>query len=70
MLWGASAQQNSNKRTNRFVDFEGQALTVTQFSRLIGVNKRRTLYHLNKGGTRAQIAGRFGFYYKVVWLAA
>lgn len=65
LRWGTPAQQNSNKRTNRFVDFEGQSLTVAQFSRLIGVNKRRALYHLNKGRTPAQIAERYGYCVKL-----
>ena len=37
-------------------------MTVAQFSRLIGVDRRKVLKHLNKDKTPAQIAQMYGHY--------
>ena len=47
--WANIIQQNNNKRTNVFVEYEGQKLSLKQLSRLVGVNYR-TLYDRYKKG--------------------
>lgn len=47
--WADRETQNNNTRRNRFIEFNGETMTVGQWSRRIGI-KHRTLYiRINRG---------------------
>lgn len=54
--WATDAEQNSNKRTNRYVMFAGARLTFAQFSDMLGLHRVTTRRRLLRGETPEQIA--------------
>ncbi len=54
-IWATKAEQSSNTRANRFVEFQGQRLTQAQFARLVGHNQSTISYRMRAGWTAEQI---------------
>lgn len=47
--WATPEVQSNNKRNNRFVDFEGQRLTIAQWARAKDMSKQALIMRLNAG---------------------
>lgn len=47
--WATRLEQANNTRTNRFVDLDGERLTVAQLARRTGINDRTIIDRLNRG---------------------
>lgn len=47
--WATIQQQAENRRTNRYLTFEGRRLTVTQWAREIGLSKSAMFLRVSKG---------------------
>ena len=47
--WGTREQQNNNKRTNRFLIFHGETLTISQWARRLHVHFCTLQYRLRRG---------------------
>lgn len=47
--WATMAQQGSNRRTNRFVEFRGERLTIAAWARRIGIAKSSLRHRLDSG---------------------
>lgn len=47
--WATIEQQNSNKRTNVFIEYDGERMTVTQWTNHLGCGKSFIDYWLSKG---------------------
>lgn len=47
--WTTIKAQCSNRRTNRFVTYNGKTLTVSQWSERTGINKETLKHRLNRG---------------------
>ena len=43
------AEQQSNKRTNKFIEYGGQRKTISQWARYFGVGKETIQYRLSAG---------------------
>jgi hypothetical protein len=46
--WASMLEQSNNRRNNRRVTFRGKTLTVMQWSRITGVNRRTIARRLDK----------------------
>lgn len=53
--WQTAAFQNANKRTNRFIEYGGEKITVSQASKKFGLNKSTILYRLKSGWSAEKI---------------
>lgn len=49
--WATQQEQGNNRRTNRFLDFEGKRQTVTQWASEIGVHRHTIYARLERGWT-------------------
>jgi hypothetical protein len=47
--WADAKQQGNNRRTNRWIDLDGQRKTVAQWSEISGVGPKTILYRINRG---------------------
>lgn len=47
--WTNRTHQQNNRRTNRFITAHGKTMTISQWSREIGVGKQTLLARLNRG---------------------
>ncbi len=47
--WVAPRINNSNKRTNHKVEYQGQTLTVAEWSRVLGIHERTLFNRLDRG---------------------
>ncbi len=47
--WGSEEEQCNNRRDNRFIEFDGQRLTISQWSRKLGINKLTIKHRLDYG---------------------
>jgi hypothetical protein len=47
--WASAKEQGNNRRTNRWVEIEGERLTVQQWSERSGVGPKTIIYRLNQG---------------------
>lgn len=47
--WATNEAQNSNKRTNVYLEYKGRKNTITQWTRILGVSKNALRYRINKG---------------------
>jgi len=62
--WASPVEQASNRRPSsmtRWLDFDGDRLSVGEFSRLIDRDPSTVLHHLKKGRTPEWIAAKAGF---------
>jgi hypothetical protein len=48
-LWANKKRQQNNKRTNRIVEWKGQALTVSEWADIVGLKYSTLLERLNRG---------------------
>jgi ribosomal protein S27E len=54
--WATPMEQANNRRNNRIVEFDGESLTVAEFARKIGADRKMTRYWLvDKGMTPAEV---------------
>lgn len=51
VIWALPEAQNSNKSTNHIIEHDGLSLTLTQWSKRLGIHKRTLLYRLQSGWT-------------------
>ena len=49
--WATQSDQQNNKRTNRFIRFNGKTLTLAQWGRETGLGKGTITYRLKRGWT-------------------
>jgi len=47
--WETQEQQHNNKRSSRYVTYDGETLTVAQWARRIGIHRNNLLFRLNSG---------------------
>jgi hypothetical protein len=47
--WASSEEQSNNKRTNVFLEFKGKRLTIAQWSREIGIPRKRLEQRIRNG---------------------
>ena len=47
--WATPTQQSNNRRSNRLIDHNGRALTIMQWSRETGIDRRTITYRLGNG---------------------
>jgi hypothetical protein len=47
--WATPTEQANNKRSNRYVDWQGERLTVAQLSERVGVSRKRICARLDAG---------------------
>lgn len=47
--WGTTETQCNNRRSNRFIEFNGERLTISQWSRKLGIDKTTIRKRLEKG---------------------
>lgn len=47
--WATSEQQANNRKTNRFITFNGERKTLSQWARYTGLNKEAIRYRLDTG---------------------
>ncbi len=47
--WATNTEQQRNKSNNRFIDYEGNRLTVSEWSERCGLSGAVIIYRLNKG---------------------
>lgn len=52
--WATSLQQGNNRRNNRRVSLNGQENTVSEWARILGMNKATLTNRLNKGWSEEQ----------------
>lgn len=53
-IWASMKAQQSNKRTNTFLEMDGRRLTISQWAALLGVHKSTLGYRLNTLGWDAR----------------
>lgn len=46
--WGTEEEQANNRRTNRFIEFQGERLSISQWSRKTGIHKSTIKQRLNR----------------------
>jgi hypothetical protein len=46
--WATAKEQSSNKRTNVYVEYNGQKITATEFARLTNTPQNTVLYRIHK----------------------
>jgi len=55
--WATAVEQSSNKRTSRFVEFKGEQMTLAEFGRRIGLDRRLVRHRIvNKGQSPEEVA--------------
>jgi hypothetical protein len=54
--WATWDEQGSNKRNTRFVEFRGETISLPDFSRNVGVARKRVTERLRRGWTTEEIA--------------
>jgi hypothetical protein len=47
--WATIKEQGNNRRTNRWVEVDGERKTVQQWSEVSGVGPKTIIYRLNRG---------------------
>lgn len=47
--WATTKEQANNKRTSRFVEYQGNRYTTSELAELIGISKRTLITRLNNG---------------------
>lgn len=47
--WASKKEQANNRRTNRFIEVDGERKTVSQWSEISGVGPKTIIYRLNRG---------------------
>ena len=47
--WATTKEQANNKRTSRFVEYQGERYTVSELAETIGISKRTLITRLNNG---------------------
>jgi len=47
--WATVTEQNNNRRSNRFIDFKGERLTVADWARRLGMTYGRLISRLDRG---------------------
>ena len=52
--WADNIMQANNKRTNRLITYQGQTLTIAQWSRIVGVGPKTIRYRLEHGASVEQ----------------
>jgi len=52
--WGTEEEQSNNKRNSRFVECFGKRLTVSQWSKSLGIHVQTILWRINNGRTPEQ----------------
>lgn len=55
-VWATKAEQASNTRASRYVEFGGEHLTQAQFARKIGIKESTVSYRLRRGWSPNQVA--------------
>lgn len=53
--WATCAEQANNRRASRFICFEGLRLTISQWSRVVGINPQAISYRLSRGWSADRI---------------
>ena len=51
--WVTMQEQSNNKRTNRFVEFQNETKTISEWSKVVGIPSSIILQRLNRGWTPA-----------------
>jgi hypothetical protein len=47
--WATTKEQANNKRTSRFVEYQGNIYTTSELAELVGISKRTLITRLNNG---------------------
>ena len=58
--WADAEAQANNRRTSKFIAYNGENLTIAQWSRKLGIAYDTILYNLSKGKTLEDIAKEKG----------
>ena len=53
--WATAMTQANNRRSNRFITYNGETKTIAEWSRVTGINKAAILERLNKGLSPVEI---------------
>lgn len=57
--WGTKAEQSRNKRSNHYIEYNGERMVLRDWSYKIGVHETTILYHLKIGKAFEQIVEHF-----------
>lgn len=47
--WATNSEQANNKRTNHFIEYNGEIHTVTEWSKILDISYNKMRYHISKG---------------------